>query len=368
MALPLPLPPAQPLVSGPERTKVMLVDDSAVIRGFLNRILSAEPDFEIVASVSDGALAVESIRRNPAQVIILDIEMPNMDGLTAIPLLLQACPSAKIIMASTLTTKNAEASMKALAAGAIDYLSKPSSATEFAGTADFSRELVQKARALGASSRRQSLMRSQAVSVSEAASAKPSALRTMMTARPRYVAIGSSTGGPDALFVVMKHLTGLPQPILITQHMPPTFTTLLAGNITRQCGIECIEGADGMLVQPGKAYVAPGGHHMTLLRSGLISLNQGPQENYCRPAVDVMLRSMATPGLPVLTAILTGMGQDGLKGCEGIVAAGGSVIAQDEATSVVWGMPGMVARAGLCAAVLPLSGIGPKIRQVATRN
>jgi two-component system chemotaxis response regulator CheB len=150
--------------------------------------------------------------------------------------------------------------------------------------------------------------------------------------------------------------------------MPPTFTTLLAGNITRQCGIECVEGTDGMQVHPGKAYVAPGGFHMTLLRSGVLSLNQDPQENYCRPAVDVMLRSMAQIAQPVLTVILTGMGQDGLRGCEAIVAAGGSIIAQDEATSVVWGMPGMVARAGLCAAVLPLASIGPKIRQVASRN
>ncbi len=346
----------------------MLVDDSAVVRGFLNRILSGEPDFEVVASVSDGALAVESIRKTPVQVVILDIEMPNMDGLTAIPLLLEACPAAKIVMASSLTTRNAEASMKALVAGAADYLSKPSSATEFAGTGDFSRELVQKARALGASSRRQLAMRTQAAALTEPVPAKSLALRAMMTGAPRYVAIGSSTGGPDALFVVMKHLVGLPQPILITQHMPPAFTTLLAANISRQCGIDCMEGKDGLLVQPGKAYVAPGGYHMTLLRSGLISLNQGPQENYCRPSVDALLRRLAPPGRRGGPAIRPGMGQDGLKGCEAIVAAGGSVIAQDEATSVVWGMPGMVARAGLCAAILPLAGIGPKLRQVATRS
>jgi two-component system chemotaxis response regulator CheB len=191
--------------------------------------------------------------------------------------------------------------------------------------------------------------------------------------RPDVIAIGSSTGGPQALFEVLAHLKGgVTQPILITQHMPATFTTILAEHITRQCGIVCGEAKDGEAITEGRAYVAPGDYHMLVVSRGngyALSLTKDPPENFCRPAVDPMLRSVVRAyGRKVLTVILTGMGQDGLRGCQEVTAAGGVVIGQDEASSVVWGMPGAVATAGLCSAILPLKEIGPYIRKMASRT
>jgi two-component system chemotaxis response regulator CheB len=194
----------------------------------------------------------------------------------------------------------------------------------------------------------------------------------MPTEMPDIVAIGSSTGGPQALFTVLGALKpGIPQPIVITQHMPATFTTILAEHIERASGIPTVEGADGMPVQGGHAYVAPGDFHMVIELNGpqrVIRLLKTPPENFCRPSVDPMLRSLTKIyGRKIFTVILTGMGQDGLKGGEAVIAAGGSVIAQDEATSVVWGMPGAVSMAGLCSAVVPLTEVAPLIRRVAAR-
>ena len=191
--------------------------------------------------------------------------------------------------------------------------------------------------------------------------------------RPDIIAIGSSTGGPQALFEVLSHLKGgVTQPILITQHMPATFTTILAEHISRQCGIVCAEARDGEAIVENRAYVAPGDYHMLVVNRGgthALSLTKDPPENFCRPAVDPMLRSIVRAyGRKVLTVILTGMGQDGMKGCQEVTAAGGVVVGQDEASSVVWGMPGAVATAGLCSAILPLKEIGPYIRKFASRT
>jgi two-component system chemotaxis response regulator CheB len=190
---------------------------------------------------------------------------------------------------------------------------------------------------------------------------------------PDIIAIGSSTGGPQALFEVLSHLKGgIRQPILITQHMPATFTTILAEHITRQCGIPCSEAKDGEALVGGRIYLAPGDFHMVLATKGtgtVLSVNKEPPENFCRPAVDPMMRSIAKIfGKRALAIILTGMGQDGMRGCTELVAAGGLTIAQDEASSVVWGMPGAVATAGLCSAVMPLREIGPFIRKIALRT
>lgn len=183
------------------------------------------------------------------------------------------------------------------------------------------------------------------------------------------LAIGSSTGGPQALFEVLKHCRNLRVPIVITQHMPPTFTKILADHITRQCDLPTFEAEDGMIIQPGKAYVAKGGFHMLITKhengSPMIKLDNGPAVNYCKPAVDPMLDSLiAIYGAKILSVILTGMGHDGLDGCKKLVALGGQVIAQDEATSVVWGMPGAVAQAGICSEILPLSEIGTTIKRI----
>jgi two-component system, chemotaxis family, protein-glutamate methylesterase/glutaminase len=347
----------------------MVADDSAVIRGLISRAIEAEPDIEIVASVPDGRAAVSALQRTPVDVIVLDVDMPVMDGLTAIPLLVKAVPGIKIVMASTHTQRNAKITLDALAKGAADYILKPSASRELLGPAAFHRELLEKIRELGG--------RSAAVTpgVVPVGAPRPSAsghpkrlsLRPAPTLPPQIIAMGSSTGGPQALFRVLKDMApGAKVPILVAQHMPATFTAILAGHITRQCGVPAIEATDGLTPEPGCIYVAPGNFHMTVDASRTIRLNQDPPENYCRPSVDPMLRSLAgLYGGRVLAVILTGMGHDGLNGSRAVVNAGGAVFAQDEATSVVWGMPGAVAVAGLCSAVLPVTEIGPRLRPYA---
>ncbi len=365
--------------------RVMVVDDSAVIRGLLTRALEGDPDIRVVASVGDGQMAINSLQRNSIDVIVLDIEMPVMDGLTAIPKLLAVAPQVKIIMASTLTLRGADISMRCLSAGAADYIPKPTSTREIGGAEDFKRELVSKVKALGAAAKRAgSRSRGELRPLTPVSPAflkrepPPVTLRPAPAVgvgapvKPDLIAIGSSTGGPQALFEVLSHLKGgVTQPILITQHMPATFTTILAEHITRQCGLNAQEAKDGEPIVQGRCYIAPGDFHMLVhQRAGanVIALTKDPPENFCRPAVDPMMRSIVRAyGRKVLACILTGMGQDGLKGCTEVVNAGGTLIAQDEASSVVWGMPGAVAQAGICSAVMPLKEIGPYIRKFASR-
>ena len=344
-------------------TRVMLVDDSVVIRSMLRQILARDPEISVVASASNGQAAVDLVRRSPVDVIVLDIEMPVMDGITAIPLLLAAAPGVKIIVASTLSTRNAEISLKALSLGATDYLPKPGSPQEIAPDGGFERELLAKVRANtpDRATRR--------AGGGLAAAPRPLELRKAGLIRPTVLAIGSSTGGPQALTTLLQSLPGsLDVPVVITQHMPATFTAVMAQHLGRACQRPCGEATDGEALQPGRIYVAPGGQHL-LFRAGgagtVARLTQDPPENYCRPAVDPMLRSLAQLlGPRVLAVILTGMGSDGLAGARKVIEAGGTVLAQDEATSVVWGMPGAVAQAGLCAAVLPLPALGAQISRL----
>lgn len=386
----------------------MVVDDSAVIRGLITRMLEGDDDINVVASVGNGQLAVNQLERSKGHidVIILDIEMPVMDGLTALPLLLKTDPNIKVIMASTLTKRNAEISLRALSAGATEYVPKPSTARELSGENDFRRELLDKVKSLGVVHRAQtgqpvSAPRPAAPAPAAAPSARPAAkpaaapgakpasadslqrwetrdpnnieLRKAGTTKPDILAIGSSTGGPQALFEFLK---GLPQninlPVVITQHMPATFTSILAEHITRMTGWPCAEATDGALVEAGKILLAPGDYHMTVVQKGpqrVISLNQEPPENFCRPAVDPMLRSVVKVyGAHVFTVILTGMGNDGEKGAHHVVNAGGTVISQDEKTSVVWGMPGAVAGAGLCSAVLPITELAGYVTNFVNRT
>jgi len=358
---------------------VMVVDDSAVIRGLLTRALEKDPTIKVAASVGNGEAAIKALERHDIDVVILDIEMPVMDGLTALPKLLAAKPGIRIIMASTLTRKNAEVSLRALQAGAADYLPKPTSTSELTGADAFRRELLEKVKALAKAARPARPATSRAVGQKAAAAAvarspvRPIILRKASAALPRIIAIGSSTGGPQALLEVLRDMAAsVKLPILITQHMPATFTTLLAEHIERATGVPCAEGRDGEAVSAGRIYLAPGNFHMTVERSAVgsvIRLNQDQPENFCRPSVDPMLRSLAPVyGSALLTLILTGMGTDGQKGAAEVVAAGGTVIAQDEATSVVWGMPGAVATSGLCSAVLPIKEIGPSVRKLVMRS
>lgn len=363
--------------------KVMLVDDSAVVRGLYTRALESTPDIKVEASAADGVMALNNLKRHAIDVIVLDIEMPHMDGLTALPQLLQAQPHVKIIMASSVTLRNAEISLRALALGAADYIPKPSSRQEMGAGTEFHEELVRKIRALGDIPRKIRLknnpedLKALEKNISKTETAAPApvviTLRNTPIEKPDALAIGSSTGGPQALFKVLAAMNGVTQPVFITQHMPATFTSILADHITKQGGLRCTEAQDGMVVQGGQAYLAPGGFHMLVVNEGagrkILRLTQDEPENFCRPAVDPMLRSLAKAyGGRVFASILTGMGSDGSRGADMLVKAGGAVIAQDQASSVVWGMPGSTARLGICHAVLPVDNIGPYMLTIAQKG
>ncbi len=364
--------PAQQRVAEPYR--VMVVEDSLVIRGLIARMLETDPRISVVTTVGNGQQAVAALERFDVEIVVLDIEMPVMDGLTALPLMLKADRHLQIIMASTLTRKNAEISLRALAAGAADYVTKPSSSREVSGAEAFRRELLEKVLALGGRRRRAAPRPApQAVAASPVApQTGPLAFRPVPTRAPEAIAIGSSTGGPQALIRIFGALGAVPQPILVTQHMPATFTAILAEHISRASAMPCAEAVDGEPVRGGRIYLAPGDWHMGVAKrdgGAVIRLDQGPRENFCRPSVDPMLRSMAQVyGAGTLAVILTGMGHDGLAGGRTVVEAGGAVFAQDEASSVVWGMPGAVARAGLCSGVLPLAEIAPRLAALARRR
>ncbi|WP_371922219.1 chemotaxis protein CheB [Thalassospira sp. GO-4] len=566
--------------------KVLIVDDSAIVRGLVTRMMTEDSDIDVVGSVNNGEEALSVMEQGGVEVIVLDIEMPVMDGLTALPKLLEIDPTVRVIMASTLTKRNADISFQAMTLGAVDYIPKPSSSKDLNVGAGFRAELLDKVKAWAEQRRKmleveqaaaaaaaaeaqledeeelaqdaaaqtavetaaeaapeaapepehdgdgdggdqdgksttfraemsiehqqlhkpgriqrkrftaelrprpmqqhprpqqvqmrpaqpqpspaaqsQSAPPSQAAADSNAAEAprtarsaaaanpmptrpqtpardpgrlirdaaiaaggghksaaqtstrsSPTAAAARTVAAPKRaasnapegakaaraktarggsapapvrrqasrgaisllpekrvnveaIAIGSSTGGPQALFEVLRGLNGVRQPIFITQHMPATFTTILAEHITRLTGLKCQEGKNNMPIVGGQVYLAPGDYHMTVEGRGgsrHLMLNQNPPENFCRPSVDPMLRSLvASYGGNILTAILTGMGQDGMLGGRDVVNAGGMVVAQDEQSSVVWGMPGAAAHAGICSAVLPVGGIAAYIKKFA---
>jgi two-component system, chemotaxis family, protein-glutamate methylesterase/glutaminase len=331
----------------------MICDDSLVIRGAIARILATDPAIQVVAKVGNGRAAVDELGRTKVDVVVLDIEMPVMDGLAALPLLLRADPSVRVIMASTLTTRGADIALRALRLGAADYVPKPSSIGLKSNDA-FAQELIEKVKGLARQRR------------GTPGAGNVPALRPPPAQPPRLLAVGSSTGGPQALFTLFQGLgRTLPVPVVVTQHMPPSFTSILAEHITRLGQMICAEARDGEPLLPGRAYLAPGDRHLIVEgnRTSLHSrITNDPPENFCRPAVDPMLRSAAAAcDGRVLVAMLTGMGRDGLEGTRRVVQAGGCAVGQDEATSVVWGMPGAVAQGGLCHAVLPLPQIAPKL-------
>jgi two-component system chemotaxis response regulator CheB len=360
----------------------MVVDDSAVIRGLLTKTLESDPEIKVVSTVGNGQAAIDAVKRADIDVIVLDIEMPVMDGLTALPKLLEAKPGVQVIMASTLTLKGASVSMKALSLGAADYLPKPTTTTGISTADDFKRGLIEKAKSWGLVARRKrGLPPGSAAAPGSNLPPPPKKLYPgAVTLRPAgapakvdCLAIGSSTGGPQALFAVFRALGRVERmPVFVTQHMPATFTTILAEHLAQASGMPAAEAKDGEAALPGRIYVAPGDFHMTVESQGaslVVKLNKNPPENFCRPAVDPMLRSIAKAyGNRTLFVMLTGMGQDGLKGARELINAGSTVIAQDEASSVVWGMPGAVASAGLCSAVLPLNEIGAYVKKVLMRS
>lgn len=348
----------------PTDIRVLVVDDSAVVRGLISRQLNAEAGIGVVATAANGELALAELARREVDVVVLDIEMPVMDGLTALTEIVARYPAVRVVMASTLTRRNAEISMKALHLGAADYVAKPE--TGLGAAEAFRHELAAKIRAL--STRRPAATIRTPNPAAPAVTAPTPQARSPRT-RPNIILIGASTGGPPALLKLFTALRGaVEQPILLTQHMPPTFTALLAEQLTRAGARPCAEARDGERIKPGHCYIAPGGWHMVVAREGAmptLRLNQDPPENFCRPAVDPLFRTAAQVfGSGALGVVLTGMGADGAKGCEALARAGGHFIVQDQASSVVWGMPGAAAATGLAAGILPLDQIGPWVRRV----
>jgi two-component system chemotaxis response regulator CheB len=356
-------PPAAARQTSPA-IRVMVVDDSAVVRGFIVRILEAEPGIDVVATCGNGQMAVQHAARTALDIIILDVEMPVMDGLTAVPKLLAVNPAVRIVMASTLTQRNAGVSLEALSRGAADYLPKPTT-SGISTHGEFRRELIEKVFALGRATPRIARSAEGPAKPAARTSHKPSApiaLRGAAPSRPQLLLIGSSTGGPQALMTLLAALPpAVNVPILIAQHMPATFTAILAQHIARASGRPCAEAVNGAVLRAGSITLAPGDFHLEVAREGtahIARLSQTPPENFCRPSVDPLFRSAARLfGGDVCAVMLTGMGSDGLAGTRLLAAAGAPVIAQDEASSVVWGMPGAIATAGLCTAVLPLKDI-----------
>jgi len=360
----------------------MVVDDSVVIRGLISRWVGSEPDMMVAASLRTGLEAVNQLDRIKPDVAVLDIEMPELDGISALPQLLAKKRDLIVIMASTLTRRNAEISFKALSLGAADYIPKPETTREPAAADIFHHDLIQKIRSLGAKLRSSQPQpahapasapahdksRDPALRHAPASPAHPPLVRRAFgTQMPRALLIGSSTGGPQALMSLVTEIGPVIDkfPVLITQHMPPTFTTILAEHLARASRRTAAEAVDGEVVKAGRIYLAPGGRHMRVARHGaetVIVLDNGPPVNFCKPAVDPLFTSAIDVWQgATLAVLLTGMGSDGTRGGKEIVAAGGSIVAQDEATSVVWGMPGSAAHAGICAAILPLNQIAPKL-------
>jgi two-component system chemotaxis response regulator CheB len=340
-----------------DKIRVLVVDDSIVIRRVVTEELTAQPDMEVVSSAANGRIALEKIERLHPDLVILDLEMPEMDGLTALTHIRASHPKTPVIVFSSLTQLGAAATLEALSRGASDFFTKPAGAGGLEASRQVLRaELIPAIRAL--SGRQET----------PAAAKPPAPPKRIPTpaARVDLLAVGASTGGPNALAELFAGLPGdFAVPILVAQHMPPMFTQMLAERLSRHSKIPTIEARSGMELVAGKAWIAPGDHHLEIVREGLrvrTKVHQGPPENACRPAVDPLLRCVASIyGGNCLAVILTGMGQDGLRGCEAIRAAGGQILAQDEASSVVWGMPGFVARAGLADRVLPLSLMASEI-------
>ncbi len=343
--------------------RVLVVDDSALVRRLVTTALREASDLEIVGVAKDGLEAIEQVDQLRPDVVTLDIEMPRLDGLGALEVIRQRHPRLPVIMFSTLTERGAAATLEALSRGASDYVTKPSNTGSVAeGLASVRDQLVPRIRALVGM---RALSPAAAAPVRRPAAARP--VRAVAAAgAPEVLLVGCSTGGPDAL---AKLLVGLPAdlgvPVLVVQHMPPVFTAMLAERLNTISPFTVREAADGDALRAGEVLIAPGDHHLQVVAGAAgprARLDQGPQENFCRPAVDVLFRSAARLyGGRAVATVLTGMGQDGLVGCELLAAQGARVLVQDQATSVVWGMPGAVSMAGLADEVLPLGELPGRI-------
>ncbi len=343
--------------------RVMVVDDSVVVRKIVTDVLSADPGIDVVGTAVNGKVALGKLEQLKPDLITMDIEMPEMNGIDAVRAIRANRNRVPIIMFSTLTERGATATLDALSSGANDYVTKPANVGSVAQSMESVREqLIPKIKAL--TGRPVGPVRSAA----PVAPPRPPAPRTAPGKKPAVLVIGSSTGGPEALSKLLPQLpASFPLPILLVQHMPPVFTRQFAQRLDRLCALRVVEATDGVPLQPGTVHLAPGDHHL-VVRAGrgthTTGLNQGPAENFCRPAVDPLFRSaVAAYDGAVLAVVLTGMGADGRNGAGEIRAAGGSVLVQDQATSVVWGMPGAVSQAGFADEILPLDRVADAIHR-----
>jgi len=339
--------------------RILVVDDSVVIRKLLSETLSEDPALEVVGTASDGRFALAKLSQLKPDLITLDIEMPVMNGLETLAAIRKLHPKLPVIMFSTLTEHGATATLDALSLGASDYATKPSNTGSFPIAIERIRaELIPKIKALCGTA----TAKIPGLAVARAASK----LQPHINPWVEIVAIGTSTGGPNALAEVLPRIPAdFPVPIVVVQHMPPIFTRLLAERLASRSAYPIEEGSSGTTISPGRAWIAPGNFHMKVIRTGLssrLTLNQDAPENSCRPAVDVLFRSVAKAyGANVLGVVMTGMGSDGVLGAKDICEAGGNVIIQDEPSSVVWGMPGLVHASGLDDACYPLDQLAGEI-------
>ena len=386
--------------------RILIVDDAVVVRRMLSDMLAGDPELEVIDTAANGKIALEKLKKIEIDVMVLDLDMPEMDGLEVLDAVRKTNPTLPIIVFSTLTERGANKTLEALYKGATDYVTKPSTLRGGTNAIDTIRsELIPKVKAFGRRRPRPSLRppsapmqtslrrpfpvqpaTPQPTSLkrpigrkepgatavkpspgSSAAAPAISAARRVPVGAIQILAIGTSTGGPNALAELLPLLPGdFPVPVVIVQHMPPIFTRILAERLQLATPFQVTEGKPGMVIEPGHIYLAPGDHHMTVAKSHdntvRIKLNQGPPENSCRPAVDVLFRSVADVYRgKTVAVVLTGMGKDGFKGCEKIKRMGGQILVQDEESSVVWGMPGSVAKCGLAEEVLPLSQLAKEI-------
>jgi two-component system chemotaxis response regulator CheB len=354
------------MIPVPGRIRVLVVDDSLVIRRLVTEALASDPQIEVVGIAQNGRVAVERVKELHPDAVTMDIEMPVMNGIDAVRALRRTHPRLPVVMFSTLTERGASATLDALAAGASDYVTKPSNVGSFSESQQNIRDqLIPKLKALTGTRR--------IVGVQAPIPAPTLRPRRRRTGSFGVLAIGSSTGGPDALGRVLPALpVDLAVPVVVVQHMPPLFTRLLAQRLGQHSRAKVVEACEGEPLVPGKVVIAPGGQHLTVRRQGtgvLAHLTDDPPENFCRPAVDVLFRSVASVfGDRVLALVLTGMGRDGASGAKAIRDAGGEVFVQDEATSVVWGMPGAVAMSGQADRVLALERIGPDVAAALSRD
>lgn len=350
---------------------VVVADDSAVVRRLVSGVINGTPDIRVIGVAQDGAQAIDRVAELQPDLLTLDIEMPVMDGLAAMRELHRRFPRLPVVMLSTLTERGAAITLDALAAGARDYVTKPSNAASLADSlGELRDQLIPRIRALTgrrsptAVTLRRPIGPASAAAAQPAPTSHPKPKRTHSARPPRIVAIGSSTGGPDALARVLAAIRDRPPiPIVAVQHMPPIFTAMLAARLSRLGPVDVVEAQDGQQLAAGVMYLAPGGRHLEVQRRGATTvtlLHDGDPENYSRPSVDVLFRSVAAayPG-SAIGVVLTGMGHDGRAGCAQLAADGSLIVAQNQASSVVWGMPGAVMEAGLADVVLDVDAVGP---------